>query len=173
MPSCGCDCNCSAYGNSSSAVMLNDLVLGLARTTTLDQRVASTKDGNSILADVAEPDVADRARPFAVDTLERVGADDDVGEGGAVVENEDCAVAASVCVRVAGLSTVELSVAEINAARDDRGRRKRNDVSDAGWDVQGLRGGKCSDERRELDLSEVHLDGLKTCSSWKVWKGNA
>ena len=45
-------------------------------------------EGDGVLADVLEPDVLEGAGALAVDALGLAGADDDVAEGGAVLEDE-------------------------------------------------------------------------------------
>jgi len=133
------DVNLSTYGDSSSSVVLDNLVLGVLRASTLDQRITSAEHGNSVLADIAEPDILDRAGSEAVNTLEGVHTDNNVGESGTVLKDEDGVVAASVGISVAGLATVELLVAKIDAALDDRRRRESNNVADASRDVERLR----------------------------------
>jgi hypothetical protein len=93
-----------------------------------------------------------------VDAFERVGADDDVGDGGAVLEDEDGVLAASVLVGIAWLATVEFLVAEVLAAGDAGRRGERDDGASSSWDVECLCRGKSSNEGRDLDLSELHLD---------------
>jgi hypothetical protein len=43
-------------------LVLDDLVLGLLSTSSLDQGIAGTKDGDGVLADITEPDVGQGAR---------------------------------------------------------------------------------------------------------------
>lgn len=76
----------------TATVVLEDLVLSPEGTTTRDVgSVAGTLllDGESVLADGRPPDVLERAGAVAVDTLELVGTDDDVGERRALLEGED------------------------------------------------------------------------------------
>jgi hypothetical protein len=63
----------------------------------------------------------------AMDTFKRVSTNDNVGDGSAVVQNEDSVAAAGVLVGVAGLTTVKLLVLEVFAASDDTGRWERDD----------------------------------------------
>jgi hypothetical protein len=64
----------------ADAVDLDDLVVG---------GEGAAADGDGVFADVLEPDIGDGAGAKAVDALGLVGADDDVGDGGAVLEDED------------------------------------------------------------------------------------
>lgn len=73
----------------TAAVVLDDLVVGVEGTTADDLGVAVALDGDGVLADVLEPDVLESARANAVDTLALVSADDDVPQGGTVLENKD------------------------------------------------------------------------------------
>lgn len=52
--------------------MLDDLVVSTLSTSTLDERIAITLDGERVLADVGPPDVLDGAGALAVDTLNLV-----------------------------------------------------------------------------------------------------
>jgi hypothetical protein len=78
----------SEAGNAhgAAAVVLEDLVLGAESTAAGDGGgLAGTLllDGEGILADSRPPDVGQLAAAHAVDTLDLVGTDDDVGEGSA------------------------------------------------------------------------------------------
>ena len=138
--------------------MLDDLVLGFLSTTSNDQGITSAKDGDGVLANVTEPDVGQGARTHAVNTLERIGTDDDVGDGSAVLEDEDGVGAASVGIRVALVAAVVLAVLEVNLAGDDGRLGERDDGARAGRDVESLRRGKGSNEGRELDSGELHVE---------------
>lgn len=76
-------------GNSTKTVVLDNLVGGSSSTTSLDESVAVTLEGKGILADLLPPDVLDGARAHAVNTLNLIGANDDVLEGGSVLKDED------------------------------------------------------------------------------------
>ena len=52
--------------------MLDDLVISTLGTSTLDEGVAVTLDGESVFADVDPPDVLDGAGTLAVNTLDLV-----------------------------------------------------------------------------------------------------
>lgn len=132
--------------------MLDDLVLGFLSTTSNNQGITSTKDGDGVLANVTEPDVGQGARTHAVNTLERIGTDDDVGDGSAVLEDEDGIAAASVLVRVTWLATVKLLVRKVDLASDGAGLGERHNVTGAGGDVEGLRSCHAGDEREECNL---------------------
>lgn len=78
--------------NGATAVMLDDLVLGVIGAAADDIRVGPSDvvlDANGVLADVLEPHELQRASARAVDSLRLIGADDDVLQGGALVEVED------------------------------------------------------------------------------------
>lgn len=75
--------------DGAAAVELDDLVRGVEGAAALDEggaRGLLERDG--VLADVLEPDVDEGAGALAVHALGLAGADDDVGEGGAVLEDE-------------------------------------------------------------------------------------
>ena len=65
------------------------------------------------LANVTEPDVLQGAGTLAVDTLELLSTDDDVGESSTVLKDENSVVRSSVGIGVASLSTVVLLVTHI------------------------------------------------------------
>lgn len=69
--------------------MLDDLVLGASGTSTLDVGGTVALQGERIFAHCAPPDILDGAGALAVDALNLVLADDDVLEGGTVLEDED------------------------------------------------------------------------------------
>ena len=74
----------NAHG--AAAVVLEDLVLGAESTAARDGGGLAgflLLDGEGILANGGPPDVGQLAATHAVDTLDLVGADDDVGEGSA------------------------------------------------------------------------------------------
>lgn len=79
-----------------------------------------------------------------MDALELASADDDIGDGGAVVEDEDGVLASSIVVGVAITAAVKLLVAVVDRAGDDGGRRKGDDGPRAGGDVEGLGGAQGS-----------------------------
>lgn len=101
----------------------------------------------------------------AVNALKGISADDDVGKAGTIRKDKDGVVAASVLVRVAGLATIELLVAEVDASSDDTGLRERDDLADASGDVEGLRTSNAGNECRKLNLSELHVCCIKTRKS--------
>lgn len=102
-----------------------------------------------------------------MDALERVGTNDDVGDAGAVLEDEDGAGAASVIVRVAGDSAVELLVTKVLRAGDGTGRGEDDLAAGAGGDGQGLRRGKASHGGGDSGVDELHVG-----SDWKVEDGS-
>ena len=88
----------------------------------------------------------------AVNTLKRFGTNNDVGEGRAIVENEDSVGAAGVRVGVASLTAVELLVPEVPGTTNDAGSWERDNGTGAGGNVKGLRSGHAGDEREECDF---------------------
>ena len=65
--------------DGTGTVVLDDLVVGVFGTTTDDVGLtAGLLDGDSVLADVFEPNVVKVARAKAVYSLSLVGADNDV-----------------------------------------------------------------------------------------------
>ena len=143
--------------------MLDDLVLDFLGTTTDDHSITSTENRDGILADVTEPDVGQCAGTKAVDTLKRISANDDVGDGCTVLEEENSVVAASVLVRVAWLATVKLLVAKVNITSDGAGLRERDDLAGASGDVESLRSRHAGDEREKCDLRN-HDEGMEIFS---------
>ncbi|KAF4254368.1 hypothetical protein CNMCM8812_008062 [Aspergillus fumigatus] len=79
----------------AAGVVLDDLVVGVAGAAADDApedchwRKWKGEREVFTLADVSPPDVLDGAGALAVDTLDLVGADNGVLEGGAVLEDED------------------------------------------------------------------------------------
>jgi len=100
--------------------VLNNLVLCLLSTTTLDQDISRTKGRDSVLTDVTEPDVGQGTSSLAVNTLELVLANDDIGDGSTILQNEDSAGRSSVVIGVASTSTIKLLVTEVDRAADAR-----------------------------------------------------
>lgn len=82
--------------------MLNDLVTCAVSATSDDVGGAITLDGDSVLADVLEPDVLEGARALAVDTLGLVLTDDDVLKSGALLEHEDGISLSTLALSAAG-----------------------------------------------------------------------
>lgn len=151
----GVDDGHAVDGHGAAAVVLDDLVDGARGAAALDEDVAVAEGGDGIfsvsmsfskklgngghtLAHLAEPDVGQRAGALAVDALELVRADDDIAQAGAVLEDEDGRVGARVGVRVARAAAVELLVAVVDGAADDRGLGEGDDAAGAGGDVEAL-----------------------------------
>ena len=145
-------------GNGAATVMLDDLVLGLCGTAALDQDIAGTESGDGVFADITEPDVGQGTSTLAVDALQGVLADDDVGELSAILEDEDGAVAAGVGVAVAGPATVELLVAAVEGAADGGWLGQGDDAAGAGWDVEGLSCAEASQSAEGKGGGELHLE---------------
>jgi hypothetical protein len=90
-------------GNSSTTVVLQDLVRSTLGTTTVDVGCSGgLLEGSSVLTDIKPPDVVQGTCTETVNTLAVVGADDDVGENGTGLENENCIGIASFGLVVAG-----------------------------------------------------------------------
>ena len=93
------------------------------------------------------------AGPLHPSWVQRSGVDGhDVGDGSAVLEDEDGIAAASVLVRVTWLATVKLLVRKVDLASDGAGLGERHNVTGAGGDVEGLRSCHAGDEREECNL---------------------
>lgn len=152
--------------------MLDDLVLGVEGTTTDDVRYitrASLLDGDSIynlqpiisnqvpsqlffkvltLANISPPNVLDRARSTAVDTLSLGSTDDDVLDRSAGLQDEDSVGFASLALALAitgASSTVEPLHATVESTRDDRSGRESGVAAGGGegggktsWNVAAL-----------------------------------
>lgn len=97
-------------------------------------------------------------RTQAVNTLERVSTDDDVGDGSTILKDEDSVIAASVVIGVARLTTIKLLVAEVLIAGDGARSRKRSDTADASGDVESLCRRNADNKGDELNLGELHLE---------------
>jgi len=145
-------------GDSATAVVLDDLVFGLCGATALNEDVTVAQCGDGVLADIAEPDIGQSACTLAVDALKCVLANDDVGELGAVIEDEDGAVAAGVVVAVARSATIELAVATVEGATDGGWLGKRNDATHTGWDLEGLRCAEACQSAERKSGGELHLE---------------
>jgi hypothetical protein len=123
------------------------------------------------LADIAEPDVGQGAGSLAVDTLKLVLSDDDVAQGCSILQDEHGTVRAysirficlnsllgghtSIIITVAGATTIELPVSQIDTAGDHTGRRQRDDVTHARGDVESLGTGNANEA--EDDSAGVHF----------------
>ena len=107
-------------------------------------------------ADITEPDVPQRACALAVDALQLIGADDNVGNCRTIVENEHSAVTASVGIGVAGAATIEFFVSVVNRAGNGRRRSERNDRPRASRNVESLGGGE-RHQRGEKSSGVLHV----------------
>lgn len=82
--------------------MLQDLVAGLASTSSVDVRCTRRLlESGSILANINPPYVVERASTQAVYTLAVVRPNDNVGEDSAVLKDEDCVGIATLGLIVA------------------------------------------------------------------------
>ena len=100
----------------------------------------SKEDWLLTFADIAEPDVLQRASTFAVDAFQLPGTDDDVGDRCALVKYEHGRFATGVIVGVAVTAAVEFFVAVVDRTRNGRGLGQRDDRTRAGGDVESLSG---------------------------------
>lgn len=83
--------------------MLKHLVIRIPRSPAIDiRRAGRLLERRSVLAHIGPPDVVERAFPQTVDAFAVVGADDHVGQRGAVGEEEDCVCVAAFGLVVAG-----------------------------------------------------------------------
>lgn len=103
----------------------------------------------------------EREHTQAVNTLKRIGTNDNVGKASTVLENEDCVVAASVLIRVTRMATVIFSADSIEAVGDNTGRGERDDRANPGRDVEGLGRRNAGNKGHKLNLWEFHF-GEKT-----------
>lgn len=168
----GVDGGEAADGDGADAVVLDDLVDGVGRAAAVDQDVALAEEryrvwsislacvalrricwAGGTFTDIPEPDVGQGAGALAVDAFERVAADDDVGDAGAVLEDEDGVFVARVLVAVARLAAVEFLVVEVLGAGDDARGGEGVDVSRSGRDVEGL----CGRGRDDCCVEESHF----------------
>ena len=126
-------------GHGGGTVVLDDLVLGAAGSTALDDGGSGALEGEGVLADGRPPDVCEMlagvlggyvmgrkrtlesAGALAVDTLDLVGTDDDVLEGGTVLELEDGVLVAALSLTSALDTTAVGLEATVEGALDDLG----------------------------------------------------
>lgn len=130
----------------ATAVVLQDLVLGAVGTAALDVGGVAgvlVLDGEGVLADGAPPDVLEGAAALAVDTLDLVGADDDVAQRAALLDLEDG-------VRVAALGLA----GAVDAAVVDEHASVEGLAGGDGLDVgQGGGAGRGGDVEALLDVA--------------------
>lgn len=145
-------------GFDNIPIVLNNLILSLLSSTALDQDVSRSQGRDSIFTDITEPNVLQSASTLAVDTLELVFANNDIGDGSTVLQDEDSGFRSGVVVGVACTSTIELLVTEIDGAADGGWLGERNDAARAGWDVEGLGRGQRGENAGNNCCSELHVD---------------
>lgn len=112
------------YSRTSSAY----LVISVESTTTNDlggRASLLVLDGESVLADGRPPDVGQSASTLAVDTLDLVGADDDVGDAAALLDLEDSVGVATLRLAGARDATVEHDHATIEGLASGNGLGSR------------------------------------------------
>lgn len=110
--------------HGAATVVLEDLVLGAESTAASDSGGVTGSlllDGESVLADGGPPDVLQLAVAEAVDTLDLVGANDDVGKARALLEDEDGVAVATLSLASAGLATVVDEHAAVEALASSDG----------------------------------------------------
>lgn len=84
------------------SVELQDLVISVSGSSTNNVGgAARLLECNSILADILMPDVDQGTCALAVNTLCLVLANDDIGERGALFEDEDSVLLTSLCLTLA------------------------------------------------------------------------
>lgn len=135
--------------------MLDDFVIGILCTTTDDQDIAVAESRDGVLADIAEPNVADSAFAHAVDTLQGVGTDDDVLESRTILENKDSVLGTSIAL-TALHATVKFAVAEVLGRASLNGLDGSEDfhLASSLGDGKGLGGNEAGEES---DGEVLHL----------------
>jgi hypothetical protein len=113
-------------------------------------------------ANIAEPDILQRAGALAVDAFQLPGANDDIRDTRAVVEDEYSAVTARIVIGVAVTPTIELFVAVVDRAGNRRRRSERHNRTRASRDVESLSGGK-GHQRGEKGGCVQHLAFVLGC----------
>lgn len=139
---------------AAAAVVLEDLVVGAESAAAGDGGGVAgllLLDGEGVLAHGGPPDVLELAVAEAVHALGLVGADDDVGERGAFLEDEDgVAVAALRLPRAVDATVVDEHATVEALAGGDRLDGVQRRATRGGWDAatggnlargQGGRGG--------------------------------
>jgi hypothetical protein len=115
-------------------------------------------DGKKLtLADITEPDVRERAGTLAVDTFKLVGADNDIGESGTILKDEDSAVRATIGIGVASTATVILLVAHITNARDGGWTAQWHNATNTGRNGKRLWSSEGGHDGSNCGGGEVHL----------------
>lgn len=120
------------------------------------------------LADITEPDVLKSAGTLAVNTLQLVGTNDDVGDGSTILKDEDSGSRSSVLVGVASTSTVVLLVSVILGASDGLRLGERDDATNTGWDLQGLGRGHGGQNGSEDGSGELHFESVVGLLCWLI-----
>lgn len=126
-------------GDGANTVVLDDLVLGVASTTTDDLAVTVTLEGKSVLTDGIPPDVLNGAGTETVDTLVLVLANDGVLEGSTVLEDEDGITVLALSLTTALNTTAVGLVTTIEGSGDGLGVIVR-DGTLTGRDGEAARG---------------------------------
>lgn len=126
--------------------------------------------GCRTFADVSEPNIPNSAAATAMDPLEYVSrlaleqresaftidlvrTNNQVGDGDAVLKNEDWGTAFACAT---GNATVEFRVAKVPVCRDDLSGSTLN-IAHSGWDVESLGGSQTRSESGSGQSSEMHI----------------
>lgn len=99
-------------GNLAAAIMLYDFVLRMLCASANDESITFTGEGNSILADIAEPDVANCAGALAVYALEGSISNNHILERCFILKNKHSIFRAGVFVSAVH-AAVEFLVVEV------------------------------------------------------------
>ena len=101
----------AADGKGATTVVLENLVIGAEGTAALDSGCFTSSllfDGEGIFADCAPPNIVQRAGTLAMNTLDLIGANNDVGDRGTVGEDEDSVFIAALLLTGTIYTAVEL-----------------------------------------------------------------
>lgn len=101
--------------------MLDNLVVGTSSSATSNSAVAIALQSESIFANRTPPDIFDRAGAQAVDTFVLVFANNDIAQGGTVLEEEYGVRIGTFDLTVAGYASTIGLVATVEATRDSFG----------------------------------------------------
>ena len=114
----------AADADGATTVVLDNLVVGTVGTTTDDVgcvTIVLLLDRKGVLADSAPPDVGDGAGTLAVNTLDLVGSNDDVGQRAALLDLENgVRVATFILARAVNTTVVHVHSTVERLARGDR-----------------------------------------------------
>lgn len=129
----------SINGDATNTIVLDNLILSTASTTTDNLAIAITLECQRILANSIPPHVLDSAGTKAVNTFVLVFANDGVLEGGAVGKKEDGVFVAALGLAAALNAAAVGLVAAVEGAGDGLGALVGYGAL-AGGDGEGSRG---------------------------------